>query len=240
MIPNAVRFGAVGHSDDERLVESIKMIDKSKRILDIGCYGGELGKNYVNEKGSYYGIDLLPEAKEYSDMYIQRNNMIFETRDFLKNKFPSKSFDYVIFLETIEHVYDPISYLKEIYNILEDDGYLILSTPNAVSLKNILYSFSHRTDAQKKKLVKQLMTEKDIEGTQLDHKYNWDFVTLARLLERSGFEVIEHKYVRSGPIQFKIYGKTIRLLSHGSKIFDKLGLQPLKVNHLLKARKIKR
>lgn len=59
------RFGVIGYPDDERLLESVKMIDKSKTILDIGCYGGELGKNYVNDKGVYYGIDLVPEAKEY-------------------------------------------------------------------------------------------------------------------------------------------------------------------------------
>ena len=45
----------------------------------------------------------------------------------------SNSFDVVISLEVLEHLYDPIHYLSEMLRVMVDDALIIMSTPNIAS-----------------------------------------------------------------------------------------------------------
>jgi SAM-dependent methyltransferase len=50
--------------------------------------------------------------------------------------FPSESFDYVTFIEGIEHLERPFDALGEISRVLRPAGRLILSTPNVLNLRS--------------------------------------------------------------------------------------------------------
>ncbi len=60
--------------------------------------------------------------------------------DDLEKPFKEKSVSYnlVIALEIIEHLFDTDQFLSEIHRVLKPSGYLILSTPNLASLPNRL------------------------------------------------------------------------------------------------------
>ena len=49
---------------------------------------------------------------------------------------PDKSFDVVVSVEGIEHLESPHLFLREVHRVLKDDGTLILTTPNIVSLRS--------------------------------------------------------------------------------------------------------
>src|SRR5262249_35339231 len=49
---------------------------------------------------------------------------------------PDKSTDVVVSVEGIEHLENPHSFLREVNRVLKDDGKLILTTPNIVSLRS--------------------------------------------------------------------------------------------------------
>lgn len=52
--------------------------------------------------------------------------------------YPDESFDIVVFSELIEHLgVNPIRTLSEIHRVLRPDGYMILTTPNAISLDRL-------------------------------------------------------------------------------------------------------
>lgn len=219
----------------ERGFYTLKMVE-GKNILDIGCSTGSLSKCLALSGKKVHGIDVLETAIEIAKDFNYDPNIIYEVRDFLKQPFPENSFDCILFTETIEHVDNPAQYLKEFYRILKPEGYLILSTPNATSLKNIMYALSYRKKEKRQKISKEISQEPKRTGTQLEHIYNWDFPTLVRLLDRCGFGIADHMFMRSGPIVIPFFGRKIQVIKTESEILRRF--EPLMANMIIKARKL--
>ena len=156
-------------------------------------------------------------------------------RDIINQPFPDESFDCITFLETIEHVENPALFFKIFHKILKKNGHLIISTPNATSLKNIVYALSYRRKNKQKKVINEINLEPRSTGTQLEHIYNWDFPTLVRLLDRCGFDVVDNNFARSGPITIPFFRKRLQIIKTNSKILDKF--PSLKTTLIMKARK---
>jgi len=219
---------------DQRLQQTFRMIE-GKEILDVGCAAGGLCKKMANMGFKVYGIDVLEDSIEIAKEFSNSPNITYEVRDLLKQPFPDNRFDCITFLETIEHVENPGLFLREFHRILRTNGFLILSTPNATSLKNIFYALSYRKKATRIQVSKEISAEDKHTGTQLEHENNWDFPTLVRLLDRCGFDLTDHSFARSGPVVIPFFGKKIEIIKLNSKILKKF--EPLMTTHIMKARK---
>jgi len=126
-------------------------IDKDARILDAGCGGGfilhELYKaGYRNVWGfdlSRSGINLAKET--YAEIKDR-----FEIHDAyssaLPKSFPQGTYDLVLSVEVIEHLYNPKEYLKNIYSWLKRGGFLLITTPYHSFPKNIGIILSGKFD----------------------------------------------------------------------------------------------
>ncbi len=168
-----------------------------------------------------HGIDRVEDFIQIAREFNENENVIFEKRDFMIEKFPAESFDGILFLETIEHVENPAEFLKEFHRILRPNGILIISTPNATALKNMLYALSYRKKEKRESLIQNIKNEPKNTGDQLEHIYNWDFPCLTRLVSRCGFDITNHSFVGSGPIFLPIFGKRIRIIRGNSRILNK-------------------
>ena len=219
---------------DPRPLVTLKMIE-GKDVLDVGCAGGGLCKKIAQKGFNVVGIDVLDESIRVAKEFNNMPNISYEVRDLLKQPFAPESFDCITFLETIEHVENPAQFFREFHRILRPNGYLVVSTPNATSLKNMLYALSYRKKEKRNKVAKEISEEPRNTGTQLEHIYNWDFPTLVRLLDRCGFDLVEHGFARSGPIIIPFFGKKIQIIKGNSKILNKF--EPLMTTHIMKARK---
>lgn len=219
---------------DERSTITLDLVEGEK-ILDVGCAGGGLSKSLADRGFSVHAIDVLDESIKVAKEFFNSPKIIYEVRDLFKKPFEDQSFDSVIFLETIEHVENPAIFFREFHRILKDNGHLIVSTPNATSLKNILYNLSYRKKQKQKQIIKEISNEPLGTGTHIEHIYNWDFQTLVRLLDRCGFEVVEHAFAKTGPIIIPIFGKRIQIIKASSKILNRFS--PLKTTLIMKARK---
>lgn len=119
-----------------RIKETLKILDfkPGQKVLDIGCYSG-LFSAIVMEK--FPGIDL--SAVEIDDkrisMAITRGIKVFKA-DMEKENLPfaDNYFDAVLFLETIEHLANPLKILAEIKRVIKPGGEVVISTPNSVGL----------------------------------------------------------------------------------------------------------
>ncbi len=221
-------------SSDQRLEPVFRLVEEGE-ILDVGCGVGGITKKISQKNIQVHGIDVLEASIEIAKEFNKTETNSFEIRDLMKNQFTPNSFDGIIFLETIEHVENPALFLKEFHRILRPNGFIILSTPNATSLKNILYAISYKNKNKQKKMIKEISHEPKNTGTHLEHIFNWDFPTLVRLLDKCGFDVVEHEFARSGPIIIPIFGKKIQIIKLNSKILN--SLSTLKTTHVIKARK---
>lgn len=116
------------------IANSIKNICKNenpKSILDIGCGSGEYSKLFPNAK--YTGLDSVDEIINFA-----RGKGLNIIKCNIEEGYPvkDKSFDCVITMDTIEHVYDTVFHLKEAKRVLKEDGFIILITPNITSLSS--------------------------------------------------------------------------------------------------------
>jgi ubiquinone/menaquinone biosynthesis C-methylase UbiE len=115
----------------QRFREAMKYLNlkSSMKVLNICSIIGE-AIPYLRDK--YSNITLL--NAELSKQFIKIAKQEYPTEIFVQtslHKFPFKTgyFDYVLSLETLEHVPNPLLFLREIYRVLKSGGILVMSLP---------------------------------------------------------------------------------------------------------------
>jgi SAM-dependent methyltransferase len=127
----------------QEMVRFFKIDFSSKRVLSIGCgYGEDL--YFLKKKFNCFveGIEPSKIASGYGENVfdIKINNILLE------EYFPKNKFDVIICSHVLEHVDDPIIFLKKIKKLLFPTGLFYVETPNILeptgkfSLNKFLYS----------------------------------------------------------------------------------------------------
>jgi len=192
-----------------RAVATLQMVEGDV-VLDVGCGAGEFAYHIAPRASKVIAIDILETSIEIARDFFSRPNIDFIVGDLFQMKFPSESFDCVLFLETIEHVENPKLFLKEFHRLLKPGGALIVSTPNTLSYPNIVNNFFLYFSKMASMLVNNINRAPFNTGTQLDHIYSWDFTTLYRLLNRSGFTYVDHAFSGFWPLSINLIWWTLR------------------------------
>ncbi len=114
------------------------MIEKRKKILEVGC-GLGLNCEYFKKKGYFvYGIDNDKELVERTRRYSSAN---LRPGSALDIPFPDSTFDVVIYMFVLHHI-NP-KYHKQVLNqtsrVLKKDGVMILIEPKINSRKDLLF-----------------------------------------------------------------------------------------------------
>lgn len=111
------------------LAERIKISGESKlpiKICDLGCGRGWLS-DILSRFGDVTGLDFSPEAINNAKIkyphvaFIQANALEYTT---------NARFDIVVSSEVIEHIEDQRRYIQTAAQIINPEGYLILTCPN--------------------------------------------------------------------------------------------------------------
>lgn len=98
------------------------------RVADLACgegYGSEVLARTASE---VVGVDANPEAHEHAQLRYRRRNLRFERS--LVEEF-EQQVDAVVFLQTIEHIHDPVALLRRIASLAP---VAYISTPNRLTL----------------------------------------------------------------------------------------------------------
>ena len=146
------------------------------KVLDVGCGNGDLQKYFLakGEKAELMGIDLAKNDKSPGIKFIRGNFFTYKIR---------KIFDVVITLGTIEHIENPILFVKKISKLLHKQGLLIIMTIDSDSLLYWLARLANWLGVNE--AYRQLFV-----GHHLQH-FTKD--SLRRLLENNGYEIIYQK-----------------------------------------------
>lgn len=110
------------------ILDSLDCSKQTVSILDIGCGHGVLYSHLQRDdtfsKSSYVGIDISETA------IIKAQNK-FQTGEFMAGDFDSivlkRSFDYIIFNETLYYFLHPMNTLKKATGLLNPGGTIIIS-----------------------------------------------------------------------------------------------------------------
>lgn len=176
-------------------------------LLDVGNLGdGEstttlLQREVEARGGTYYGLDSNEPLTKKLNLPNQK------VGDLHHAPFDDASFDVVYAGEILEHTWEPNKMIRECYRILKPGGQLILDTPNAYSITNIVRFLLKREDSMGDIRVLTYhearnafadLKEKGELLLQPQHKIFYTPAMLKQLLETQGF-VIESMGVTHKP-----------------------------------------
>lgn len=161
----------------DRIVEEFS----PETIFDLGCGNGSVARHLSN-KCVVTGIDPSKSAvamanKAYPDIRIESGSAY----DDLRARYGT--FDMVLSLEVVEHLYDPRAFAKNVYELLNPGGTAVISTPYHGYIKNLALAVTGRMDAHFWALW---------DG---GHIKFWSIRTLSILLKEVGLEALRFERV---------------------------------------------
>ena len=150
-----------------RYVFASHLIEHNDFVLDIAC-GTGYGTSYLAQKASIVvGGDIDEQSVKLAHSLYSKDKVAFVTLDCTELPFCELCFDVIVSMETIEHLQDYESFLKQCQRVMRQHGMLICSTPSR-------YVYSPRGLAGQGYHVKEFTPK---EFNDLLRKY-WNHVTL--------------------------------------------------------------
>lgn len=168
---------------DPRIPIVSKWMGQNNKILDAGGYDGRYAEDFKVGNNKVYVMDASKDAITLA----KKRGMEAVVAD-LEAKFPYKSnfFDIVHAGEVIEHLYDTDTFLHECRRVLKKNGYLIITTPNVVSLpRRFFYLIGNGKFFE---ASHTLSTEEKAVG----HIRFFSKSLLKNFVERDGFELVDY------------------------------------------------
>ena len=137
----------------EYKIKEIARLVRGSPILDVGCGDGRL-LNGLRRWKDTSGIDVDPEKIERAKTLCP--DIPFRVADFLEWNAKGKRYRTIISANVIEHMDNPMAFLRRCHGLLDDYGQLILTTPNAFALHKLVgaqmdYPLFELTDADREK-----------------------------------------------------------------------------------------
>lgn len=172
-----------------RFKEVTKLIEPTKgRILDIGSADGVFTKVVLDKSNAkeIVGIDVLPASVKWANKHWKKEKRLkFMVADAHKLPFKSNSFDAVVALEVLEHVFEPVKVLSEIKRVMKKNAYGVFLVPAETLLFKFIWFFwtKYRGRIWKETHV---------------HAYSGDF--LVKLLKALGFKIVVDKKIIFGTL----------------------------------------
>jgi 2-polyprenyl-3-methyl-5-hydroxy-6-metoxy-1,4-benzoquinol methylase len=103
------------------------------RVIDMACGEGYGAQVLAREAAAVIGVDANPEAHDHARLRYRQANLRFE-RGLVEVFGESASYDAVVFLQTIEHLGEPLATLRHLRELLAPGGVAYVSTPNVLTL----------------------------------------------------------------------------------------------------------
>ena len=186
--------------------------------LEIGCSTGFFLEELLAQGfQDVCGCEPSIEAKEMAGTCVRGN---ITSGFFKEGLYENRRFDLVCSFQTLDHLGDPVKVIRISNDILKPGG--------------LAYFITHNVDGLQAKILGEKSPIIDVE-----HVYLFNKVTLRRLLEMTGFEVMDVSNVRNSyPLEYwlKMFplAKTVKNVMRNS--FKRLGLSsvpvPLKAGNI--------
>lgn len=110
--------------------------DDEIKVLEVGCGLGDTLASIKHKfpKAEVHGIELVERIAELGSKKFDIRSGNIEKFEFS----PDEKYDYIIFADVLEHLYDPYTLLRNLKSQLNDNGCIISSIPNLMNA-NVIY-----------------------------------------------------------------------------------------------------
>lgn len=159
-------------------------IRATDNVLDLGCKFGEISNKIAEFAQKVVGVDMIANDIVVAKSRYNKSNLEFvhgDAFEFLQHS--QDKFDVIILSHIIEHIDEPISFLKE---CALHSSNVYIEVPD--------YDKSYLNHYRTK-------MNNPLQYTDADHVWEFDRAELHQMVEDSGWKVVESEY-RFGVIKF--------------------------------------
>ena len=152
-------------------IELIKKFKKNGKFLDIGC-----GLGIAVEIALEEGFDVwATDVSSYAISYVKEKFNIPCYKGEIENApFPQNFFDVIYIHHVLEHVIEPVEFLKKVKKFLNKDGIILIAVPNIKSIYLKIY-------------------RKNFHIFQKEHLWYFDIFSLRKILKKVNLKLCYYK-----------------------------------------------
>lgn len=103
---------------------------QGKRVLDVASGEGYGSNLLAASAASVVGVDVSADAVAHATARYGAANLRFIAASCTQIPLPDQSFDVIVSFETIEHITEHETFLREVNRLLKPDGLFVISSPN--------------------------------------------------------------------------------------------------------------
>ncbi|HPI72665.1 MAG TPA: class I SAM-dependent methyltransferase [bacterium] len=108
-------------------------VPAGKKVLDVGCSAGQLGKVLKEDKGcTVYGVDISLDAVRSAAGVLHAAAVMDVEQD--PFPFAGHRFQVILFVDVLEHLFNAEAVLKKFQHYLTPDGVMVVSIPNVANV----------------------------------------------------------------------------------------------------------
>lgn len=174
----------------------IKEVGTGLKILDVGCGYGQNGEEMIKRGNIVFGVDILPIAIEKAKSRLTYAAVAdFSRPETIPEAIKREQFDLVVFSDILEHVYDPMSLIRNAIPMMKENAILLVSVPNIANwLSRLKLFFGH--------------WEYTVSGVMdRTHIRFFTLKSVKQLIQTAGFDVIN---VSATPYFLRAFGVQVR------------------------------
>lgn len=209
------------------------LIENNKKVLDIGCSSGYFAKKLKDDKNNIVdGVELdsddaVRAAKNCRTVVL--GNIEDES---LSLKALDTDYDYILFIDVLEHLIDPASALKRASKMLAKNGKIIVSIPNMANGSVRLQLLQGNFDYEKEGLldathlhyytgaeIQKMIQRSGLVATGVDYTtFNVDKKTIHDVLSKVGLSSSADFYRFINKADALVYQYIVQIGKSGKKV----------------------
>lgn len=108
----------------------VDLVGEGRRVLDVGCSTGYLGRALIDRGCSVDGVEIDPEAAQIAREHLGTVDVLDLDRDDLAEALAGRTYDRIVFADVLEHLMQPQRVLAAAATLLAPGGQIVISVPN--------------------------------------------------------------------------------------------------------------
>lgn len=165
---------------------ALDIVGKNKRVLEIGCATGQISRRLSENGCEVVGVELDEESARVARRYCKR--VIVSDVCKISIKEYLNYFDFILFMDVLEHLEDPCAMLKKAKDYLKEGGLVVISLPNianwTIRWNLLLGNFEYTSRGILDRTHLRFFNERGAK----------------KLLEEAGFEIVKYDISPSLPM----------------------------------------
>jgi len=115
---------------EQCIAQAEQILGRTGTVLELGCGRGEFLRGAINRGWTAFGVDMTADFTKAA----QTHGIKIESSSIEDCQALEQSYDVVLMVAILEHLYEPMKTLKRVSSALRPGGLLFVHVPNEVSL----------------------------------------------------------------------------------------------------------